>query len=193
MGSPSVWGGELMSDRPGFMLYFDIEPALTMLKDSQRGQLFTAIMNYAHYADVPDFEDKLIGMAWSLIRPSLDRDRRSYEKKVFDNRIKGLKSDFRRNYAPKHGIDPDDEVEMEKYICQRMSTEVDIRQRTETPILAQIEAITLSPKTTGEGTRTGVQGEVENSTAYGYGAGSDFDNLRNQKMRQLADYALNDV
>lgn len=177
-----------MSERPGFMLYFDIEPALTMLDDTQRGQLFTAIMEYAHYAAVPDFEDKLIGMAWSLIRPILDRDRRSYEKKVFDNKVKGIKSDFRRNYAPKHGLDPDDEIALEQYISQRLSTGVDQSQRTETRVLAQTETLTLPPKTTGEGEGTGVQGGRELSAVPGSNPEADFNHLRNQKMQQLAQY-----
>ena len=175
-----------MSERPGFMLYFDIEPALTMLDDYQRGQLFTAIMEYAHYAAVPDFEDKLIGMAWSLIRPILDRDRRSYEKKVFDNRVKGIKSDFRRNYAPKHGLDPDDETALEQYINQRLSTEADHSQRTETPVLVPIRELTLSPKSTGEGAGTGVQGE--NWCSSGVDPEIVFNHLRNQRMQQLAQY-----
>ncbi len=169
-----------MAERPGFMLYFDIEPALEMLDDSQRGKLFSAIIEYAHYASIPSFEDRLIGMAWSLIKPSLDRDRKSYDKKVLDNTIKGLKSHFKRNYAPKRGIDPEDEDAMLEYINQQLSTTVDQCPPTEHPTITQQNG-TLSPSLMSKGKGAG-KGNPE----------ADFNQRRNDKIRQLQEYSSSD-
>lgn len=107
------------------MLYFDLEPSLELLTNDQKGQLFTAIFEYAHHGIIPEFTDMLLALAWSFIKPSIDRDGMRYQNAVQQKRIAGIKSDFKRNYAPKNGINPDDEEEMQKYIHQRLSTSVD--------------------------------------------------------------------
>ena len=170
--------------RPGVMLYFDIEPGLKMLDDPQRGRLLTAIMEYAHFGVVPDFSDPLLSMAWSFVKTSIDRDGERYEKAVTKKKISGITSDFKRNYAPKHGIDPDDEEALAEYIRQRMSTPVGECRASTT---AKEEAISISeviPKAAPKGT-TG---------AVGKGSGGnpsdlpqDFEQLRQQKLKMLLD------
>ena len=122
------------NERPGFMIYFDIEPAIEILNDAQLGKLFRAIVEYAHYGVIQDFDDPIIKMAWALTKPNLDRDQKSYEKKIQDNIVKGIKSDFKRNYAPKNGIDPEDEAAMAEYVKQRLSTMVDHCQPQSTTV-----------------------------------------------------------
>lgn len=112
-------------ERPGVMLYFDLEPALKMLDDSQCGRLLKAIFRYAHYGENPEFDDALLSMAWSFVKNAVDRDNERYETTIRERKIAGIKSDFKRNYAPKHGIDPDDKEAMEAYIRQQLSTDVD--------------------------------------------------------------------
>ena len=106
----------------GVVVFFDIEPALEMLSAEQRGHLFTAIMEYGHYGVIPTFEDQLVNMAWAFVKPSIDRANKKYEETAERNRIKGIKSDFKRNYAPMHGIDPNDEKALQDYISQHLST-----------------------------------------------------------------------
>lgn len=74
--------------RPGIVVYFDIEPAVSMLSDAEAGQLLKAALGYGHYGVVPSFEGKagLLSMAWSFIRPKLDRDNAQYEKTISDRR-----------------------------------------------------------------------------------------------------------
>lgn len=177
-----------MAERPGVMLYFDIEPGLKMLDDPQRGQLLTAIMEYAHFSVVPDFSDPLLSMAWSFVKTSIDRDGERYEKAVTKKKISGITSDFKRNYAPKHSIDPDDEEALAEYIRQRMSTPVGERRASTT---AKEETTSISkaiskaiPKAAPKGT-TGAAGK---------GSGGnpsdphlDFEQLRQQKLKMLQD------
>lgn len=179
-----------MSQRPGFMLYFDIEPALSLLDDSQCGKLFRAIVEYAHYATIPEFEEKLTNMAWSLIRPNLDRDRMSYDKRVHENKIKGLKSDFRRNFAPKNGIDPEDEVAMNEYIRQRLSTVADQSQQIGTATLTKTSAepsrnITTSCGKTKAGAR---KGSGEGEDRFTPHTEQDLEKIKRERINSLRDY-----
>lgn len=112
-------------ERPGVLVYFDIEPAVNMLDDAQRGQLFSAILSYAHYGAAPIFENQLLKMAWSFIQPSIDRANEKYADTVQKKKIAGITSDFRRNYAPKNGLDPEDDGALQEYIRQRLSASAD--------------------------------------------------------------------
>ena len=171
-----------MSERPGVVIYFEIEPALRMLDDSQRGKLFSAILEYAHYSVIPELTDPLLAMAWSFVQPSLDRDADRYAKSCQQKKIAGLKSDFRRNYAPKHGIDPDNEDALQTYISQRLSTPVDECRPTSTTTPAGTTTPTPAP--------TATSSPAENEKAAGRGAGEplspeEFDRLRKERIDQL--------
>lgn len=107
------------------MIYFDLEPAIKMLDDSQCGRLFRAIMQYAHHGEAPEFEEAVMAMAWSFVKTAVDRDNGRYQRVVKGKKIAGITSDFKRNYAPKHGIDPEDKEALDEYISQRLSTDVD--------------------------------------------------------------------
>lgn len=72
-----------MAERPGVMLYFDLCQAIDMLDDASAGQLFKGILSYAKFGVVPEFEG-MVSMAWSFIRPKIDRDNEQYEKIVID-------------------------------------------------------------------------------------------------------------
>lgn len=69
-----------MAERPGVMLYFDsVRPALNRLDDTQCGQLFRAVVDYAQYGVFPEL-DTLVGMAFDLLVPKIDRDAEKYEE-----------------------------------------------------------------------------------------------------------------
>lgn len=175
-----------MAERPGVMLYFDIEPGLKMLDDPQRGQLLTAIMEYAHFGAVPDFTDPLLSMAWSFVKTSIDRDGERYEKAVTKKKISGITSDFKRNYAPKHGISPDDEEALAEYIRQRLSTSVE-ESRPSTTAATGITAssiakapVTADSKGITAAAGKGVAGENPSDQPP-----TDFEQLRQQRLNML--------
>ena len=151
----------MMADKEqaGVVIFFDIEPALEILSAEQRGHLFTAIIQYAHYGIIPTFEDQLVNMAWAFVRPSIDRANKKYEKSKEKKRIAGITSDFKRNYAPRHGIDPEDKEELNAYIHQRMSADVDFGDvtgdgsgiETEIEIGAGIESLSVHQDGGGDG------------------------------------------
>ena len=61
------------------MLYFDRMTFLDRLDMTQRGELITAIIDYARDGAVPEINDPMLGMAWDVLRPVLDLDAERYE------------------------------------------------------------------------------------------------------------------
>lgn len=110
------------TEKPGVMLYWESFRALKRLNDQQVSRIFFAIGDYAQYGEIPDFSDDLtLEFAWSVIQERIDRDTDRYEQKKRRNRESGIISDFTRNYAPAHGIDPNDEAAKADYLKRRLA------------------------------------------------------------------------
>ena len=73
-----------MTERPGFMLYFDLVDALQSLDDVQAGQLFKALMAYAQTGEVRELTG-LADFAFRFARPRIDRDAEIYREKCRKN------------------------------------------------------------------------------------------------------------
>lgn len=75
-------------ERPGFVLYFDLYPALQLLSDSQRGRMLSAMFEYGTSGLYPDFDyntEPQLCMAWAMIQPRLDNDSEKYEERKLNN------------------------------------------------------------------------------------------------------------
>ncbi len=71
-----------MADRPGVIIYFsDIRPAINRLSDSDLGELFKAIIDYAEYGEISDLDNSMTGFIFETLQPKIDRDRERYDKK----------------------------------------------------------------------------------------------------------------
>ena len=64
--------------RPGIMVYFDILEPIRVLDDADKGRLLVAMLEYGRDGVVPQFEG-MLALAWSFVRPKIDRDESSYE------------------------------------------------------------------------------------------------------------------
>lgn len=104
--------------KPGVMIYFETARAVKRCSYEEKGRLFEAILEYAEFGVVPDLPPPL-DMAWAFIVDKLDRDNERYAEVQEKNQLKGWTSDFKRNYAPEHGLNPEDKVELAKYIEQK--------------------------------------------------------------------------
>lgn len=62
------------------VLYHDIREPLEQLTMEQRGELFTAILDYSEHGTIPTFTGEL-KMAFAFIRSAIDRDAEAWEKK----------------------------------------------------------------------------------------------------------------
>lgn len=70
----------MRAEKKSFVLYHDIREPLEQLTMEQRGELFTAILNYSENGTIPDFRGEL-RMAFAFIRGALDRDAAAWEAK----------------------------------------------------------------------------------------------------------------
>lgn len=117
----------MAKEKPGFYIWFKTVDVMSELTFEEKGMLYTAMAEYARDGIVPTFADRLLRSIWTQLQYDLNADNERYMKVKTDNQIKGWKSDFKRNYAPKHGIDPNDEEALQAYIemRQQQSTAVD--------------------------------------------------------------------
>ena len=69
-----------MTDRPGFMLYFELSPALETLEDAAAGRLLKALMAYAQHGEVRDLTGTE-SFAFMMMRGRMDRDAEAYREK----------------------------------------------------------------------------------------------------------------
>lgn len=66
---------------PGVMLYFsEMRPILALMTDAERGQLLTAILDYAEKDAEPVLSERL-EPAWPFVKQKIDRDSEAYRKK----------------------------------------------------------------------------------------------------------------
>ena len=140
--------------RPGVMLYYDtLGPALGRLTDEQCGQLLRGIIEYAQTGALPDL-DGMTGLAFDLLRPGIDRDGESYEKKWLHSKYMAY-----CRTAKERGETP---IEEDEYIQKLLAADsnaqlpVSIPDSTTTPtsspeaIATSVLTPRASPKVKGE-------------------------------------------
>ncbi len=109
--------------RPGVVLYFDtLCPALARLTHEQAGALLRGIVDYAQTGAIPEL-DAMSGLAFDLLRPSIDRDGERYFEQIEQRRY----AVYCRE-AKKRGADP---ISFESW--QRMISDDIGRYPTTTP------------------------------------------------------------
>ncbi len=68
-------------ERPGVMVYFHLTEPLTDLNDSQFGRLMRALLEYAQYGVVPQFDEQLLTILWGFFRHASDVDKERYDQR----------------------------------------------------------------------------------------------------------------
>ncbi len=89
---------------PGIMLYFEVLPALEWLSDAEKGQLFSAILEYGRNGVVPNFDGTLAAL-WALIAPRIDRDAEAYCSKVHKAKYATYCRNCKTNGTPKMSLE----------------------------------------------------------------------------------------
>lgn len=64
--------------KPGMMVYFTMTPAIKALTMEERGQLLTAMLDYAQMLKEPNFNEGGLMVAWALAKAQLDVDDAKY-------------------------------------------------------------------------------------------------------------------
>ena len=122
-----------MAERPGVLVYFETGKAIKGLDYETKGRLFEAILEYAEMGIIPNFDGVLLAI-WPFIADKIDRDSVRYADIREKNRIKGLVSNFKRNYATAHGIDPEDKEALAKYLAEQTPATVNNGQQQSTTV-----------------------------------------------------------
>lgn len=68
-----------MQDKPGVMIYFDIQETVNRLSDKNAGILFRAILEYGFTGCEPELPNAL-HLLWPMIRMRLDTDDQRYRQ-----------------------------------------------------------------------------------------------------------------
>lgn len=79
-----------MKQRPFFPLFFRNRLKLQYLTIEQRGELFTALYDYAEDGMYPNF-DGVLGMAFEVFRDDIDSSLEHYRKRSEQNKLNGQK------------------------------------------------------------------------------------------------------
>lgn len=99
-------GAFKLTDKKSFVLYHDIREPLEQLTMEQRGELFTAILDYSEHGTLPLFTGEL-RMAFAFIRSAIDRDAVAWEqkrkKRAEAGRLGGLAKVANATYAKQNG------------------------------------------------------------------------------------------
>lgn len=70
-----------MSTSPGITFYFNDREALKLLSETERCQFYDAILDYAQFGVIPEFDSEKSAVAWTFIKPHIDYDIKRYEEK----------------------------------------------------------------------------------------------------------------
>ncbi len=68
-------------ERPGVMVYFHLVEPLAALDDVQYGKLMRALMEYARFGTVPQFQDPMLALLWGYFRNAADVDQERYDQR----------------------------------------------------------------------------------------------------------------
>lgn len=104
--------------QPGIMIYWDLFDIMDMLPEDTLKPLLRAMRNYALEGTESELPEPL-PLLWPILRQRLQSDGERYDKIRNKNRIRGLVSHFKRNYAPEHGLDPEDNQALRDYLMER--------------------------------------------------------------------------
>ena len=190
--------------KPGVMIYFDTTPALMRLTLQECGQLFLSILTCAESGVISEYLDSPsvgMGIAWDLIKPSLDRDDKKYE----DTCRKKRYATYCRDIKKKLGVP----LEFEDWVISVDSNNVgssDIRCYP-TTVLTTSTASASNTISTAITATTSAEAGTSNSTTYEVSGGKseggggnisadtelslseyEFEQLRNNRIQMLSGY-----
>ena len=69
----------MTKEKPGVMIYFETAKAIKQLDYETKGRLFEAILEYAEFGVVPEFNN-VLSVVWPFVSDKIDRDSEKYEK-----------------------------------------------------------------------------------------------------------------
>ena len=93
-----------MGTKKSFIVYYSWRNIFKRLSKEQKGELITTIFDYAIDEKEPDFSDLALGIAFDIVKDTLDRDGEKYEK-ICNARSEGIKKRWADNKKEYLSID----------------------------------------------------------------------------------------
>ncbi|MCC8099768.1 MAG: DUF6291 domain-containing protein [Clostridiales bacterium] len=88
--------------KESFIVYHEIAAQTATMTDEQVGQLFRAMLCYSMGGE-PEFSSPLVSLAFSFVKPTMERDKRKYEAVCEAHREAGRKGGRPRKHPIVHG------------------------------------------------------------------------------------------
>lgn len=141
----------MAEDKKSFVLYCDYREHLQLLNDSERGQLFTAILDYANDDEVGELPP-MVKMAFSFIKSQMDKDAEKYARIVKARSEAGKKSAAAKQQKSTNGNENEQtavESELESTVQQPKTIDNIIQQNQQMPTneneVQQIQQTSTNP------------------------------------------------
>lgn len=82
---------EKTKQRPGVMVYFHLTEPLRCLPREDFADLMWAVLDYAQYGVLPQFENPLLQMSWGYLQHAADVDKERYEERCAQAKVASAK------------------------------------------------------------------------------------------------------
>lgn len=79
------------NEKKSFILYYDQFSELEFLNMEERGEMITAVFQYAQDGIIPDFKDRSLSLVFKRFKDTLDRDLTKYRSMCEIRRVNGKK------------------------------------------------------------------------------------------------------
>ena len=145
----------MKTERNCFILYHDFAKQFALLTMEQRGELITAIFEYARTRQLSGALSAVVNMAFSFIKDALDRDHASYLAKCEQNSENGKKggrpkkqsrlSESERFSEETKKADMDRDMDMDKGMEQDKEMDLDMDTELEWDMDRDMEKERFSP------------------------------------------------
>ena len=82
---------EKTKQRPGVMMYFHLTEPLRCLPKEDFADLMWAVLDYAQYGVLPQFESPMLQMSWGYLQHAADVDKERYEERCAQAKVASAK------------------------------------------------------------------------------------------------------
>ena len=82
---------EKTKQRPGVMIYFHLTEPLRCLPKEDFADLMWAVLDYAQYGVLPQFENPMLQMSWGYLQHAADVDKERYEERCAQAKVASAK------------------------------------------------------------------------------------------------------
>ncbi len=149
---------EKNKQRPGVMVYFHLTEPLRRLPKEDFADLMWAVLDYAQYGVLPQFENPMLQMSWGYLQHAADLDKERYEL-----RCQNAKAAIQKRWNKQEDTNVYDRIPKIPYT--NTETNSDTETHTNTKTNADADANTQASASANTQTQTDTQTETDPNTS----------------------------